>query len=222
MSAALPPKPPERSPTKKKKKTQQTTLVPAIKTSKQLNEALKGKYAGKRILLTATFLYGRRIPEGEENLLFQYHVTSINDDNKTAIIEYDEKCIVNGDHQFTSYPDTTGKEGTIENYELGTFKEDHELFLQHVGRGNKIAYLEKEARKQKERDAAAAAAKDLSDIQFKLENGDDPFEVLKSEFESCSILRDHIVGRGPNKGKVHKKQNWSELLQHFKRHYFHD
>lgn len=81
---AIPPKPNDRSPVKKKKKSLQTTLVPAVKSSVQLNEALKGKYVGKRILLTAAFLYGRRIPVGEENLLFQYHVASVNDDNKTA------------------------------------------------------------------------------------------------------------------------------------------
>jgi hypothetical protein len=47
----MPPKPNDRSPVKKKKKKSlQTTLVPAVKSSVQLNEALKGKYVGKRII----------------------------------------------------------------------------------------------------------------------------------------------------------------------------
>jgi hypothetical protein len=162
----VPPKPQDRSPVKKKKKKSlQTTLVPAVKTSAQLNDALKGKFVGKRILLTAAFLYGRRIPDGEENLLFQYHVSSINDDNKTAVIEYDEKAISNGDHKFTLYPDVTGSEGSIKNYDLGTFKEDHELYLQHLGRENKVAYEAEQAKKKKDQEEAAAAARDLSDLR---------------------------------------------------------
>jgi hypothetical protein len=210
----VPPKPQDRSPVKKKKKKKkslQLTLIPAVKSSSQLNEALKGKYVGKRILLTAAFLYGRCIPAGEENLLFQYHVASVNDDNKTADIDYDERAIINAHHKFTSYPDVDGTESSIDNYDLGTFKEDHELYLQHLGRCNKVQYEAHQAQKNKEQEEAAAAAKDISDIHLKLENGVEAYELLKGEFEPSGPLRDHVVGKGAHKGKIHKKQTWSEF-----------
>jgi hypothetical protein len=68
-----------------------------------------------------------------------------------------------------------------------------------------------QAQLNKEKEEAAEAAKDLSDIQLKLENGVDAYELLKNEFEPSGPLRDHVVGRGVHKGKVHKKQIWSEF-----------
>jgi hypothetical protein len=147
------------------------------------------------------FLYCRRIPDGEENLLFQYHVASINDDNKTAVIEYDEKAITNGHHQFTNYPDVTGSESSIDNYDLGTFKEDHELYLQHLGRCNKVQYEAHQAQKNKEQEEAAAAAKDISDIHLKLENGVEAYDCSRASsshlvhYEIMSWAKEHIKAK---------------------------
>ena len=91
----------------KKKKTFQPKINAFEADSGQLNEVPNTKYKGKRILLEAKYLYGRRIPQGEEELLFQCHIASVNDDNKTV---------------FTNYPDTTGLDGSIDNYDLATFK----------------------------------------------------------------------------------------------------
>jgi hypothetical protein len=81
-----------RSPTKKKKKppNKQLSLLSYKKDKLKLNEVLTRSYVGKRILLTSQYLYGHRVPEGEEDLLFQYHVSSINDDNKGKGDEDDE------------------------------------------------------------------------------------------------------------------------------------
>jgi hypothetical protein len=65
------------------------------------------------VLLTAASLYGRRIPAGEEEMLFQYHLGAVNSNNKTAIIEYNDKCIKDGNHVFQSYPDQ--QDSTIPN-----------------------------------------------------------------------------------------------------------
>jgi len=78
-------------------------------------------------------MYGRGIPEGEENSLFQYSIASINLDEQTAIIDYDSKCIEEGGSQFTNYPDATGQDESINDCNLLIFKEDHELFLKLLG-----------------------------------------------------------------------------------------
>jgi hypothetical protein len=54
----------------------------------QLNQVLTLQYVGKRILLTAASLFGRKIPKGEEELLFQYHIGAVNSDSTTSTIEY--------------------------------------------------------------------------------------------------------------------------------------
>jgi hypothetical protein len=152
-----------RSPAKKKKKkkkkkpppNKQSSLLSYKKDKLKFNEVLTRSYVGKRILLTSQYLYGRHVPEGEEDLLFQYHVLSINDDNATATIDYDNRCIRDGHHKFQSYPDP---QDDIPNYDIKTFKDDHELFLKHLGRGQKILNDVEFARKKREREAAEALA----------------------------------------------------------------
>ena len=85
-------------------------------TKEQVLNSMNSRFTGKRILLKAQDIYGRgKVPHGKEDFLFQYNITSINKDCKTAVLQYDDKCIKNGGNQFTSQPDTTGNESTINN-----------------------------------------------------------------------------------------------------------
>ena len=71
----------------------------------QVLESMISRYKRRQILLKAQDIYGRgKVPSGKEEYLFQY-IDSINEDCKTAILKYEEKCIANGGHQFTNYPD---------------------------------------------------------------------------------------------------------------------
>jgi hypothetical protein len=151
---------------------------------------------GKRILLTSQYLYGRRVPEGEEDLLFQYHVSSINDDNATATIDYDNKCIRDGHHEFQSYPNP---QDDSPNYDIKTFKDDHKLFLKHLGCGQKIVNDAEFARKKREREEALVLAatvadmSDISDLELKLEEGTEIYDLMMDEFEPAGDLCPHMV-----------------------------
>ncbi len=70
--------------------------------------SMNSRFVGKCILLKALDIYGGcgKVPPGEEDFLFQYHLASINNDCKSGLLHYDEKCIKNGSDRFTSYPDT--------------------------------------------------------------------------------------------------------------------
>jgi len=85
---------------KKKSKKKQLKLTPSlVNIKRQIIESLTSRFVGNHILLKASDLYGiKKIPRGEEQYLFQYQIASVNDDCATAEIEYDSKCIVEGDH----------------------------------------------------------------------------------------------------------------------------
>jgi len=192
---------------KKAKRDKQTTLLAYKNNPAQLNQVLSSSYVGKRVLLTAVSLYGRRIPAGEEEMLFQYHISAVNRDNKTATIEYDNKCIKDGDHLFQSYPDQ--EDSIIPNYDLATFPEDHKCFLKHLGRGQKIINDAKEVREKEEKAAAAQTVSDVSDLEAKVEQEISFYDIIVDEFEPAGAMQDHVVAEGPHKGKVIKKQKWS-------------
>jgi hypothetical protein len=110
---------------------------------------LSCKYIGKRILLKATDLYGRSYPKEEVDLLFQYHILSVNADCEAATIHFDEKAIKQDDHKFFTWLEPTEKELTINDYALHSLKKDHEIYNTYLGRGNRIANDEKEAKHKK-------------------------------------------------------------------------
>jgi hypothetical protein len=105
---------------KKKQPTKQQILsVPSKQNNKnEFCEALSCKYIGKRILLKATNLYCRSCPKEEVDLLFQYHILSVNADCETASIYFDEKAIRQDDHKFFTWLEPTDKELTINDYAL--------------------------------------------------------------------------------------------------------
>lgn len=203
-----------RSPVKKKSKPapkQQASLLDYKNDKKKLNAVLTKTYVGKRILLTAKSIYGRGgPPEGEEDMLFQYHISKVNEDNKTATIDYDNKCIHEGDHLFQSYPDP---QDGIPNYSLSMFKEDQELYLKHLGYEQKKKNDEDAERKKKAREADAAAVSDVSDLELKIEQGENIYDLLMDEYEPDGDLRPHTIAKGPDSGKVIMKQLWCKSLK---------
>lgn len=183
-------------------------------TKEQVLESMISRYKGRRILLKAQDIYGRgKVPSGEEEYLFQYIIDSINEDCKTAILKYEEKCVTNGGHQFTNYPDTTGTESSIPNYYLSTFKEDHELYNAHNGRANKILNDEKDAVRKQQQKERVNAIDDVSDLEERINTeGITAYMLLVDEFQPCGVSRNHTIVKGPNKGKQVKKQKWSKII----------
>ena len=93
-----------------KKQKQQTFFNAnplASKNQQLILDTLRQAHDGRRILLQSKQLYKGAIPAGEEHLLFQYSVDTVNDCGKTATITFDNKCIINGGNQFQNYPNTT-------------------------------------------------------------------------------------------------------------------
>ncbi len=198
------------SPIKKKKakRDKQTSLLAYKNNPAQLNQVLSSLYVGKRVLLTAASLYGCCVPASEEEMLFQYHIGAVNSDNRTATIEYNNKCIKDGNHMFQSYPDQ--QDSTIPNYDLSTFAEDHKCFLKHLGHGQKIINNAKEAREKEEKAAASQTLSDISDLKAKkVEQEISFYDIIVDEFEPTGEMQDHVVLKGPHAGKVIKKQKWS-------------
>jgi hypothetical protein len=199
----------DNSPVKKKKakRDKQTSLLAYKNNPAQLNQVLSSLYVGKRVLLTAASLYGRHIPAGKEEMLFQYHIGAVNSNNKTATIEYNDKCIKDGNHVFQSYPDQ--QDSTIPNYNLSTFAEDHKRFLKHLGHGQKIINDAKEAREKEEKAAASQTLSDISDLKAKVKQDISFYSIIVDEFEPGGEMQDYVVLEGPHAGKVFKKQKWS-------------
>ncbi len=64
----------------------------------------------------------------------------MNADCETATIHFDEKANKQDDHKFFTWLDTTGKELTIDDYPLHSFKKDHTIYNMYLGGGNCIAH----------------------------------------------------------------------------------
>lgn len=118
------------SSTKKKKKQTFFNANPLASKNQQLIlSTLNQAHDGRCILLQSKQLHKGTIPAGEEHLLFQYSVDTVNDCGKTATVTFDNKCIVNGGNQFQNCPNTTNEDPTISDCKIDTFKDDHECVL---------------------------------------------------------------------------------------------
>ena len=127
-------------------------------------ESLKLSHSGKRILLEANNIYDRgRIPHGEEEYLFLYRITNINEDGTTAVIEYESKFVLKGGDVFQSYPDVWGNDSIIEDYSLRPLKDDHELYNQHLGCVNRVINDKKEEPQKQEEQQKISSLDDVSD-----------------------------------------------------------
>ena len=62
-----------------------------------VKKGLETLHGGQSILLKAEDIWGAgNVPAGQEKYLYQYHIYQINEDCKTAIIEFDDKYVEEG------------------------------------------------------------------------------------------------------------------------------
>jgi hypothetical protein len=200
-------------PTKsKKRKTalQQTSLKAAFDPRERV-EAAKKLYVGKRLLLTAKFVYGKNIPSGERNYLFQYIVSDVNPDCKALTLDYEFKFIEEGVKQFKNYPEQNDEDQRLEDYRVELLKEDCELYRKYLAIVNKVKNdrLDEEISKAKQLKNDEAEVVEDIDRRILLEK-EDAYEVLKDEFQPDGEPMDHVVGAGESKGQTTVKQQWSE------------
>jgi hypothetical protein len=102
-----------------------------------LLSSLRKTHDGTQILLRAKPIYNGTVPDGEEAHLFQYSAQNVNNDCKTATIDFDEKCIVENGDFFQNNSNLADDDTTIEDYKIETLYADHELFNIHLGQVNK-------------------------------------------------------------------------------------
>ena len=68
-----------------------------------LHFSLTESHTGKQLLLEAKLIYNNGgISCGKEDHLFQYQIVSINDDCKTAVIEYESKYITHRGNELSN------------------------------------------------------------------------------------------------------------------------
>jgi hypothetical protein len=159
-------------PPKKKSRLEQQTL---FGDKQEILRSLSITHVGKHIHLCAQDLYSDgKVPKGDETLLHQYSVLSLNGDMATGVITYDEKCKINGGDKFRDYPLTDDDKGQIDNYQLANLAHDHELYNAHLGGVNKKINDLKEMQCKRDDKEKVSAADNVSDIEHKLSDGVDP------------------------------------------------
>ena len=152
------------------------------------------------------------MPSGEENYLFKYSISDVDDDT-TATIEYSGKYIVEDGQEFKSYPILDDSDYTVDDYRLCCFREDHALYNKYLGVVNKRVNDQIDAERKRKEESKRSAVDDVSDIQRKIvEESVAPFDVLMAEFEPAGERKQHTVKTGPDAGTVTEKQEWSELF----------
>ena len=200
------------SDTRKKSKTQ-VSLAHTFGNNAFLLASLRKTHIGKRILLRAKDIYNGTVPHGEEAFLFQYSVSQVNADCKTATIDFDERCIVEKGDMFQNYPNLGDEDTSIQDYKIEMLNADHELFNAHLGRVNKRENDLRESKKKIEQDEKVRATDDVQDIDDKFHvqkiNG---YSILVAEFLPEGALTDHLIQSGTNAGKMNTKQDWSTFL----------
>ena len=189
---------PSKSTAKKRKKQ---PLLNLYKNDEAALAALKEKIVGKRLLIRCEDLYKDGcVPDEMEGLLFQYTVTTVNDDLKKATLEFDNTCIEEDGTSWRNYIDTKGQ-NDLTNYNLSGLTDAHELFNCHLGYVNKAASDKEVEAEIAENEKYAAAAEDLSDIEHKFNGGMDGYDALLLEFESVGTAKQHVIKEGANTGK---------------------
>jgi hypothetical protein len=88
-------------------------------------------------LLRAKAIHSGIVPDGEEAHLFKYFIMNVNNDCKTATIDFDKKCIVENRDTFQNYPNFADEDTTIADYKIKMLNDNHQLFNVHLGHINK-------------------------------------------------------------------------------------
>ena len=92
-------------------------------------------YKGKRILLASMAIHNQgEVPAGQENYLWEYIVTGVNDNCEIGVIEFGERYALKDGGIFMPYicNDDEEQDMTIDNYKFSGIKDDHELFNVHL------------------------------------------------------------------------------------------
>jgi hypothetical protein len=200
------------SDSRKKSKTQ-VSLAHTFGNNAFLLASLRKTHIGKRILLRAKDIYNGNVPNGEVAFLFQYSVSQVNADCKTATIDFDERCIVEKGDMFQNYPNLGDEDTSIQDYKIEMLNADHELFNAHLGRVNKRENDLRESKKKIEQDEKVRATDDVQDIDDKFHvQKIDGYSILVAEFLPEGALTDHLIQSGTNAGKMNTKQDWSTFL----------
>ncbi len=176
-----------------------------------LLEGLRKAHIGKHILLRSKALFKtNRIPEGEENYLWQYHIYKVDGDGKTSETEFDQRYIEEGGYTFYNYPNfEANTDNSIKDYKLSGVTDDHELFNARLARGYKILNDLIEAQCKEDEEKKVSTSNDLLDIMWKFEEDCcDLYILLVGEFEHCGELQHHTITAGPHTGKLNYKQMW--------------
>jgi hypothetical protein len=191
-------------PPKKKSRLEQQTLFGG---KQEILRSLSITHVGKHILLCAQDLYSDgKVTKGEEMLLHQYSVLSLNGDMATAVITYDEKCIITGGDKFCDNPLTDDDKGQIDNYQFANLACEHELHNVHLGGVNKKINDLKEMQHKRDKEEKVSAADNVSDIERKLSDGVDPYLIMVRELRPTGPITVHVIQKGDNKGKSTNKQ----------------
>ena len=193
------------------KKTAQQSL---FSTKKQLQASLSTANVGKCILLPSADIYNGRVPAGEEEHLFKYHIKAINNDCETAVLAFDESYVLDGGHEFKNYPNLDEEEETeISNYSLSQLSQHHKLYNIHLGRHRTIIN-DKIDNERKAREAEQAnEANSVSDLVAKFDNEKniDAYQLLLAEFTPDGTLTRYTVEAGAHQGTFNYKQTWKHI-----------
>ena len=195
-----------------KEKMKNSTITSFVRNNKErYHKALEDKYIGTRVLLDAKEVYtGSAVPLGEKQYLFQYHVTSIDEeDSSIATLEYDSKFIRKGGDTYENYPDEFEEIKT--GYKVECIKKDHELFNKYLARSNANRNDVIDLEKKEKADQKMSALDSVANINQKFEEGVSAYELLEGEFKTKGPKVSSTVQSGPREGEVKFTQMWGEL-----------
>ena len=183
-------------------------------TKRALQASLSTANVGKCLLLPSTDIYNGRVPKGEEDYLFKYHIKSINSDCETAVIAFDESYVLDGGHEFKNYPNLdVDEESEISDYSLSQLSQHHKLYNIHLGRYRTIINDRKDEERKAREAEQADAANSVSDLvaKFENENNNDAYQLLLAEFTPDGTLTRYTVEAGAHQGTFNYKQTWKHI-----------
>jgi hypothetical protein len=164
--------------------------------AEQVRKSLEVLHVGKRLLLKADAIYGKKIPRGEEKYNFQYIVKSIDSNNTIATIEFERKYIEDHGTSFKVYPIIKDSDYEIDEYLIALIKEDSNLYNHYIAIANKEANNLHDLQDTMKAEEKRKSAVDTSDIKRKiLEQKIAPYDVLLMEFESMGERVDSMSFR---------------------------
>jgi hypothetical protein len=133
--------------------------------AEQVRKSLEVLHVGKRLLLKAAAIYGKKIPRSEEKYNFQYIVKSIDSNNTTATIKFERKYIEDHGTSFKVYPIIEDSDYEIDEYHIALIKEDSNLYNHYIAIANKEANDLRDLQDKMKAEEKRKSAVDTSDIE---------------------------------------------------------